>query len=52
MNSYKLSRAWAEIHLDRFRNNLLRIKEFVGPKTKVMAVIKADAYGCGVNEIS
>ncbi len=52
MNSYKLSRAWAEIHLDRFRNNLSAIKEYVGKNTKVMAVIKADAYGCGVNEIS
>ena len=52
MNSYKLSRAWAEIHLDRFRNNLSAIKSYVGKDTKVMAVIKADAYGCGVNEIS
>jgi len=52
MNSYKLSRAWAEIHLDRFRHNLTTIKNHVGPQTKVMAVIKADAYGCGVNEIS
>ena len=52
MNSYKLSRAWAEIHLDRFRNNLSAIKAYVGSSTKVMAVIKADAYGCGVNEIS
>ncbi len=52
MNSYKLSRAWAEIHLDRFRNNLSAIKNHVGDSTKVMAVIKADAYGCGVNEIS
>ncbi len=52
MNSYKLSRAWAEIHLDRFRHNLIAIKNYVGESTKVMAVIKADAYGCGVNEIS
>ncbi len=52
MNSYKLSRAWAEIHLDRFRHNLTAIKNYVGESTKVMAVIKADAYGCGVNEIS
>ena len=52
MNSYKFSRAWAEIHLDRFRKNLSSIKEYVGESTKVMAVIKADAYGCGVNEIS
>ena len=52
MNSYKLSRAWAEIHLDRFRHNLSAIKDYVGENTKVMAVIKADAYGCGVNEIS
>ena len=52
MNSYKLSRAWAEIHLDRFRHNLSAIKNYVGDSTKVMAVIKADAYGCGVNEIS
>ena len=52
MNNYKLSRTWAEIHLDRFRNNIKNIKSFIGDNTKLMAVIKADAYGHGYYEIA
>ncbi len=47
MNRVELKRAWAEINLDGFAHNMQQIKEIVGSKTKVMGVIKADAYGHG-----
>ncbi len=39
------SRAWAEIDLDAIAHNLKSIKKLTGSKTKLMCVVKADAYG-------
>lgn len=47
MNSYT-RRAWAEVDLGAIANNIKNIKEYVGEKTRVLAVVKADAYGHGV----
>ena len=41
----------ADIYLDRLRDNYQYIQSKVG-KAKVMAVVKADAYGHGIVEIS
>jgi len=38
---------WAEIHLDNLLHNYRTIKSLVAPGVKVMAVVKADAYGHG-----
>jgi alanine racemase len=38
---------WAEIDLDALANNLRVIREGVGHDAKVMAAVKADAYGHG-----
>ncbi len=46
-----LGRAWAEIYLDRLVNNFKIIKKAVGNK-KIMAAIKADAYGHGAIEVA
>lgn len=40
-------RTWAEIDLDALKNNIKNIKSYVKSGTKVMAVVKADAYGHG-----
>lgn len=40
-------RTWAEIDLDALRDNIKNIKAYVKKGTKVMAVVKADAYGHG-----
>ena len=40
-------RAWAEIDLDAIKNNIKRIREYVRPETKILGVVKADAYGHG-----
>lgn len=45
-------RTWAEINLDTIAANMREIKNYVGEKTKVMAVVKADAYGHGYLNIS
>ncbi len=37
----------AYINLSLFQNNLRLIKSIVGPQIKIMAVVKADAYGHG-----
>jgi alanine racemase len=42
---------WVEISLSKLRRNYQRVRELAGPR-KVMAVIKADAYGHGAVPIS
>lgn len=49
---YTLNRAWAEVNLDNFAYNLKNIKSKLNKKTEIMGVVKADAYGHGVFEIS
>src|SRR6267143_6369180 len=41
---------WAEIDLDALAANFKSVREVVHPKIKVMAVVKADAYGHGAVE--
>ena len=38
-------RAWAEIHLDRLRENFNKLSELIEPPTEIMAVVKANGYG-------
>lgn len=39
---------WAEIRLDRIIRNLERLREKIDPSTRVVAVVKANAYGHGL----
>lgn len=41
-----LERAWCEVNLDAIPHNLQEIKKLVG-NTKIMGIVKADAYGHG-----
>lgn len=45
-------RARAEINLANIRDNLINLKKLAAPKAKALAVIKADGYGHGANEIA
>src|SRR5438046_3892297 len=45
-------RCWAEVDLDALRENLAWIRHRVGPKVKIMTVVKADAYGHGLKQIA
>lgn len=48
----KQNRAWIEINLDNLENNITQIKNIIPNQTKIMAVVKANAYGHGMIEIS
>lgn len=43
-------RTWAEIDLDALAYNMRGIRRITKPDAKIMAVVKADAYGHGVTE--
>jgi alanine racemase len=45
-------RTWAEINLDNLAHNIKEIRENIKPNVKIMAVVKADAYGHGAIEVS
>lgn len=40
-------RAWVEIDLGAVAHNVQKVKSLLGPKTALMGVVKADAYGHG-----
>lgn len=46
------SRSWCEIDLTIMKDNYLRFCELLAPKQRIMAVVKANAYGHGGVEIS
>lgn len=47
-----LPRTWGEVNLDNIKHNYDYIRSKLDKKTKLMAVVKADAYGHGAKIIS
>ncbi len=47
-----LRRTWAEIDLDHLTHNFELIRRQVGEKTKLLGVVKADAYGHGALRVA
>ena len=45
------SRCWAEVDLAALRHNVAAIRRRIGP-ARLMAVVKADAYGHGLTEVA
>jgi alanine racemase len=45
-------RVWADIRLDHLRHNVALLRRRLDPATRLMAVVKADAYGHGAVEIA
>ncbi|MDP2830780.1 MAG: alanine racemase [Candidatus Omnitrophota bacterium] len=43
---------WAEINLDHLEHNFKEVKSLLGPQTKVLVTVKADAYGHGLVEVA
>lgn len=43
--------AWLEVDLDAIRHNLGLIRQTIGPDVEIMAVVKADAYGHGIETV-
>ncbi len=46
------NRAWIEINLDNLKHNIDEIKKVIHGSTKIMAVVKANAYGHGMIPIA
>ncbi len=44
--------SWAEIDLRAIRSNIAGIKRLISPQTRLMAVVKANAYGHGMVEVA
>lgn len=44
--------AWVEVNLDAIEKNILELKSFVKDDIKILAVVKADAYGHGSSMIT
>ena len=44
------NRSWAEINLDVLAENMREIRRVTKRSAKIMAVVKADAYGHGAIE--
>lgn len=52
MSTRYFKRIWAEIDLDALSHNVTALKQYVSPGVSMMAVVKADAYGHGVETVS
>lgn len=44
--------AWLEIDLAAIRHNVAETRRYLAPRTRMMAVVKADGYGHGAVEVS
>lgn len=52
MEDTVLRRTWAEIDLDALAHNYQQARRLIGPRTKYLGVVKADAYGHGAVQVS
>ena len=50
--STQLKRTWAEIDFDNLKHNFDAIRRQVGPDTRLLGVVKADAYGHGAVRVA
>lgn len=51
MERKNLKRAWAQIHLQRLKNNVEKVKSLLKEPTELMCVVKANCYGHGIEQI-
>ena len=51
MNKKELKRAWAEIHLDRLKNNISLCRERLDGRCGLICVVKANCYGHGAEGV-
>ena len=49
---WEQQRAWVEIDLSALAHNVRQIRGLLAPSTKIMAVVKADAYGHGAIDVA
>ena len=51
MSTNPKARAWVQVRADALRDNYARVRDQVGPGTGVFPMVKADAYGLGVEGV-
>ena len=51
MSTNSKARAWVEVRADALRDNYVRVRDHVGPGTGVLPMVKANAYGLGVERV-
>ena len=49
---WEQQRAWVEIDLSALKHNVRQLQSLLAPDIKIMAVVKADAYGHGAIDIA
>lgn len=47
-----MAQTWIEVDLDAVAGNYQEVVKYLSPKTRCMAVVKADAYGLGAIEVA
>ena len=47
LSAMNQGRAWVQVDLNALADNVQQLKKILAPQTKLMAVVKADAYGHG-----
>ncbi|MEJ9232470.1 alanine racemase [Peribacillus butanolivorans] len=52
MNQHSYRDTWADVSLEAIKHNVQQFRQYVRRSTKLMAVVKADAYGHGAAEIA
>ena len=52
MNRLFLERSWIEVSLEQIKTNYREYSKIITPKSEIMAVVKADAYGHGAVEVA
>lgn len=43
--------AWLDVNTNLFANNVRALQKIIGPETDICAIMKADAYGCGIRTL-
>lgn len=51
MSIQPTARSWVEVDLDALRRNFQTIQRLIGPGGRVIAMVKADAYGVGARRV-
>ena len=49
---YLMRQTFAQVDLDAYRRNIRSVRNIIGPDVKLMAVVKANAYGHGLVQIA
>ena len=52
MNNIPSAPVWIEIDLSAIQHNLRQVRRLVGPRTQILAVVKANAYGHGLAPVA